>query len=154
MRDMLLIDEEGRKLTRTKKNTRREDVEWRAVHYLKMTLTMAWGEFVKLHPTFPHSQRTFEKARPVYIRPFRLQNRAMCCCLVHTDFGFLADALTEALKAKGVSKIGDGGGLMRTTFCKKAEDAPFHPLACLTRSCSECGVKLLKNLPVRKSHFN
>ena len=25
---MLLIDEEGSKLTRTKKNTRREDVEW------------------------------------------------------------------------------------------------------------------------------
>ena len=50
---------------------------------LEMTQTEVFLAFKRKYPDVKIGQRAFEKCRPFYVIPLRMQDRNLCCCRVH-----------------------------------------------------------------------
>lgn len=94
MRDNIVI-RDGKRVPKTRRNKDAPDAEVVSVRYMSSTLSEAFGSFRKLHPGFPHSQRVFEKHRPLEVRCFTLRMRSRCTCKVHTNVAFKLDAANK-----------------------------------------------------------
>ena len=130
-----------------------------AKHILEKSQTEAFLEFQALHPGIKIKQRKFESLKPFFVKAAKERDRKSCLCRKHVEIKIVFGDCMKFRKAALKERDHDGVNVLATiteaaelTLCPKAEEDPYHKLACLERECEHCGVHLMKLLPEEESN--
>lgn len=128
------------------------------IHVLEKTQTEVYTEFLRDNPEIVMSQSSFERMKPFFVRPVRVQDRNTCCCRYHVEiqsvFKSCMDKRRNILEGKDdetkttypiYQNIND---VIRCTVCEEdcIQQKQYKP-ECLSRNCEKCGIHGLKLMP-------
>lgn len=131
-----------------------------AKHILEKSQTEAFLEFKAQHPDMKIKQRKFESLKPFFVKGAKERDRKSCLCRKHVEIKIIFGDCMKFRKAALKNKDQDEGlhvpatvtEAAEMTLCPKAEEDPYHKMACLERECDQCGVHLMKLLPEEESN--
>lgn len=129
-----------------------------AKHILEKSQTEAFLEFQALYPGVKIKQRKFESLKPFFVKAAKERDRKSCLCRKHVEIKIVLGDCMKFRKAALKERDHESVNVLATiteaaelTLCPKAEEDPYHKLACLERECEHCGVHLMKLLPEEES---
>lgn len=152
--------------TGNKKDVKRNRIGYKTytshmIHILEKSQAEVFNDFKKSYPNVKMSLKSFERCKPYFVRAVRCSDRQTCCCRYHTEINGLfkqcmkfrkqvLDSKSEEEK-ESVQLFDKVSKLCDITLC---DTENYNNLKCIQRTCSTCGVKLMKFLPEETAREN
>ena len=112
-------------------------------HYMSMSIQDAHTVYKQLHPEDKIGLTSFSRLRPIQVKTVTKTNRRTCLCQQCCNAALKLEALKKFANAEGseVTILKSKRDIIKATLCPYNDEQP--KVACLNRSCENCGPKLL-----------
>ena len=120
-------------------------------YILEKTQTEVYQDFKRENPNIDIKQRYFETCKPFFVVPARIKDRNSCCCRKHVEIQMVFKRCMEYRRKFNSDNVyAHLSDMVDDSMCPLENDEDEHDMACINRSCTDCGTKKIVRIDHEK----